>query len=559
MLSFGLFGSGGNDDTHITYWAAHTLAEHGGIFNYNGERFEQSSSLATVVLLGALRSLPPIGVPTLGYLLSMVSALFAVVLCARLADILEPESGAGVMPIVATLGPLLYWASSGMEAALAAAATVALPLLASALERRRDVRTLSWSAVALLLFASVRPENVVVLPCVMVALLVWGGVHARRERSGRPLVVVGVFSGLSIFAIGAVFGFRKLYFGTWFPGPVYAKAATHELTSSALYLWGSLRDSGFTTVPLVMAGLALSARRAFGRREHAMAFAVGGALVFAQLAFVLASPGDWMGMARFLVPVLPLAGCLGWITLQRWLTSSSRWVVVTFVAGANLAAAVDLVRAGAGEAGRAGLAVLQTRARLRDRIGPDFDFAWIEQANSAHLRDLTLLPRLLAIVDGIRRERPNRRVVLFTGQAGMVPFYVFREHFGAVRLIDAWQLTERSAEPCIEPGGLRRTMHGTQLGRRYLMANLQRFRERCGVERPDVVHGVGVPRADGIAALRRDGYVVIHTQVGTMKSYRSEPFRRSRVLADSCIAVDSGLAQRLRLEPKHYHWDLAAD
>ncbi|AUX28516.1 MULTISPECIES: hypothetical protein [Sorangium] len=49
LLGFVLLSAPGHDDSHITYWAAHTLEEHGQILNYNGERVEQSSSLAHVL------------------------------------------------------------------------------------------------------------------------------------------------------------------------------------------------------------------------------------------------------------------------------------------------------------------------------------------------------------------------------------------------------------------------------------------------------------------------------------------------------------------------------
>ena len=41
-----LFSSTGHDDAHITEWAAYSLARFGEILNYNGQRFEQSSSLS---------------------------------------------------------------------------------------------------------------------------------------------------------------------------------------------------------------------------------------------------------------------------------------------------------------------------------------------------------------------------------------------------------------------------------------------------------------------------------------------------------------------------------
>ena len=66
LLGLVLFSAPGHDDSHITYWAAHTLKEHGQILNYNGERVEQSSSLAHVLLLALLGAVTRVSLPTLG-------------------------------------------------------------------------------------------------------------------------------------------------------------------------------------------------------------------------------------------------------------------------------------------------------------------------------------------------------------------------------------------------------------------------------------------------------------------------------------------------------------
>src|SRR5665213_2790297 len=72
-FAFLLYGQSGQDDTYITYWPARTLAEHGQIWNYNGVRLEQSSSLSLVVILAILYKLLPLSMPTVGFLSSLGS------------------------------------------------------------------------------------------------------------------------------------------------------------------------------------------------------------------------------------------------------------------------------------------------------------------------------------------------------------------------------------------------------------------------------------------------------------------------------------------------------
>src|SRR6185437_14310633 len=66
------FPASGNDDTHITYWAAHALAEYGRIVNYNGAAIEQSSSLGLVLLLALVERVAYVAPPWSAPFLSIV-------------------------------------------------------------------------------------------------------------------------------------------------------------------------------------------------------------------------------------------------------------------------------------------------------------------------------------------------------------------------------------------------------------------------------------------------------------------------------------------------------
>ena len=74
-----LFPSAGRDDTYITLWPAHTLAEHGEILNYNGERVEQSSTLLMVLLLAPFATWVS-DLSTTAKLISLVAAIGCVLL-----------------------------------------------------------------------------------------------------------------------------------------------------------------------------------------------------------------------------------------------------------------------------------------------------------------------------------------------------------------------------------------------------------------------------------------------------------------------------------------------
>ena len=58
-VGFAVFPASGVDDAHITFWPAYTLAEHGSITNYNGERIRTSQNLPELeALLQRLLQIP---------------------------------------------------------------------------------------------------------------------------------------------------------------------------------------------------------------------------------------------------------------------------------------------------------------------------------------------------------------------------------------------------------------------------------------------------------------------------------------------------------------------
>ena len=74
VLGLSLLSSTLEDDSYITFWSAHALAESGEIVNYNGDRVEQSSTFAFVLLLAGLHLILPLDVPTIGTVVSLVFA-----------------------------------------------------------------------------------------------------------------------------------------------------------------------------------------------------------------------------------------------------------------------------------------------------------------------------------------------------------------------------------------------------------------------------------------------------------------------------------------------------
>lgn len=102
------YPAAGNDDSHITYWAAFALSEYGEIVNYNGVALEQSSSLLLVLLLAAIRKLLGVEPPTAAWWLSLASAALCVVMSARLARKVAPSAEPWAPLLLGSFLPFLY-------------------------------------------------------------------------------------------------------------------------------------------------------------------------------------------------------------------------------------------------------------------------------------------------------------------------------------------------------------------------------------------------------------------------------------------------------------------
>ncbi|MCB1615103.1 MAG: hypothetical protein KDI30_03720, partial [Pseudomonadales bacterium] len=119
-LGFISYVSTGHDDSHITFWASHTLLEQGEILNYNGDRIEQSSTLLFTLLIAATAFVTTINVIDSGYLLGIFFAganIAMTLLVAQKAAINRPVA---LAIILASSPSYLFWSFSGMETTLTA-------------------------------------------------------------------------------------------------------------------------------------------------------------------------------------------------------------------------------------------------------------------------------------------------------------------------------------------------------------------------------------------------------------------------------------------------------
>lgn len=489
-----LFTSTGRDDAYITYWAARSLARTGRITNYNGARLEQSSSLLQTLLLAAGNRMTTLSVPTLGIWLGIAAAVLTVLLAARVAERIQPGAGIIAAALTAVAPFLVYWAFGGLETPIVAVLLLLTLLAAADAAAAPTPRTLALLGLATVAFVLVRPEGGLVLGCVAAAALVLGltrlpGVPLGDGRWRGPLV----FLVIDVVASLLLVGFREWYFGHAVPQPVRAKVGGVRIGDGLHYLrlwwahWWML-----PILVLAVAGVVVVVRRRSWTTVMLVLLLVGYG------GFVVMTGGDWMEAGRFLVPVAPLVAILAAVAVRRipsvlWQSTAVVVVVATQVLGLGWVAS----RWSTGH---------PAWGRVTSNL-PAADVAvvagrpWYERGNRVHYRDAVFVVQLERVVDALAAKEPV--VTVTSGQAGMVPYYLFAHRPHGVRFIDTGSLTSDAFARCSH--ALVKSSLGAAMTLGYWLAHTG----ECGVPAPDVVYQLGPFSAQPVLAR---GYRLVYQQ-----------------------------------------------
>ena len=534
-----LFPSAGQDDTHITCWPAYTLSHYGQMLNYNGERVEQSSSLLQVVLLAALHAVTGLDLLTLAKVTSIGAGIAGLVALSTLVSrVTTRAAGVWAASMAAVSTPVVYWSFSGMETTLAAVAGLILIVtVADYLSGHHRASVWKLSA-ALAVFAMVRPEAPVLMATVLAAALLTP-TAAKRFGIACAWPRITRVSPWSVLILGtvtctALFAFRWMYFGDFWPQPVAAKFSSVSWRNIVIGLhyvkghaWNMGAATAMVTTTLVTSLFVTLAQQL--RRGTLNAYIwLSALLACGSLAFVITSSGDWMPTGRFLAHFLPIA--IAFIPFGVQGAASGRWVlpfIGVVVIALELTSAVTFAATGSTS--------FPLWARLAEPAShQDLRFSWFERHSRINVRDMPVIGALDTVVARLAAEK-HAPVVVMSGQMGMVSYHLALRHFGRVRFIDRHGLVERSLTDCgstrdgpRDTGGLAMTLA------QYLGAVEERM-PGCQLPRPDVIFDIGASSRSGVAAY---GYEDVFRQSGTIDAVGSR-LPGGTVLADAFIAVDS--------------------
>jgi arabinofuranosyltransferase len=247
------------DDAFISFRYARNLSHGLGlVYNPGLERVEGYSNFLMVILLAGFDALG-LRPELMAHVISIVStiALWSAVVWYALRSPPAPRWCWLVLlaPLwLAATRSVAVWSTGGLETRLFEALVVLgmFRLCAEVeAELRGEGRRLSWAAVLLALATLTRPDGLLVS---FGALVVSALVLARRRRLQLRAVLAAAVPFLLL--VGGHYGFRRLYYGQWFPNTYYAKVVQPWWQMGAIYETAfALEYAAYLWVPLLAFGV----------------------------------------------------------------------------------------------------------------------------------------------------------------------------------------------------------------------------------------------------------------------------------------------------------------
>lgn len=295
-----------NDDAYISFRYARNLAEHGQLVFNLGERVEGFTNFLWTVLLALglkVGVAPELSSRVMGTVCGALGLAVVNRISLRL-DGERPAPGHFVAPLgLAATSAYACWCMGGLETQLFTLLFLlgADRFLYEIGDPTRGARSAMWFALA----GMTRPEG----------LLLFGLAGAFRlarmlgvERRVVPRAQEWRWVALFVAVFGPYFAWRWWYFGWPFPNTFYVKSSG----GAGAWPWGlyylrrfSEDHMAYVLVPLALAGWPA---RSEPERRRLFSFAV---LVIAAFAVYTAKVGgDFMGLYRFVLPVIPLGALL---------------------------------------------------------------------------------------------------------------------------------------------------------------------------------------------------------------------------------------------------------
>lgn len=533
-----LYGNTARDDAFFTYWPAYSLAEHGSILNYNGEHVEQSSTLFYTVLLAATKTLLPFfALPTLSWALSLLSGVLTLWVFA--ATLQDRKAHAAATVLLASASPVIFWSSSGMETLSATFLFTAILFLCTTEKSIKKHYTL----LALCCTAAVlnRPEAFIVLLCFVVAM--WP-LQCLLRWSFKAIHHRVWFTALLSTALSAalVSAWRHYYFHAWLPQPVTAKHNDNiftNLLNGANYL--AHGGNSFITLAIMLAGLSCGLLAfLFWKHRHRTQIISGCVLAITQIAFIMATGGDWMDAARFLLPVLPALLLSVVLFFAPWPR-----ILLLLTLPAIAFALHDSWQFAQQQS--TGFAIHERQAAIRQYIPASVitsnPYSAAERQSKDALRDIPQLERLNTLIRQLNNHPQKLNIASI--QMGFIPYHLAINFPEKLHFLDLRALSTRELTDCHVLKPLSHTSNGLIISYEQFFALLPVLNRQCKIQKPDILYDLGYNMRK--QTLEDNGYIVTYLEQRTIRG----SFSKRAIGSELFVAVRKELAAQYRIADIH--------
>jgi hypothetical protein len=343
LVAHSLYFNFVTDDAFISFVYSRNLAEHGQLVFNLGERVEGYTNFLWTVLLALLMKLhlqPELMSRLFGTAFGAGGMLVVAWLSRRLREARQ-WSPWDALPALVLAGVPGYacWSSGGLETQMFTFFVTlgSAQYLADAIADREPGR----SSVSFALAALTRPEGLLFFAIC--------GLHRvltkLRARTLLPTAAELRWVGWFVLLVEPHLLWRRWYYGWWLPNTYYIKATGGAASwqRGGYYLLRFVEHFHLWMVPLLLIG-GLFAHKERGARLFAgyAALAVG---IF--VAYVASVGGDFMGLYRFAMPIVPLVALAAAVGLRLLLERFGlvpQVAVVALLLGGHLWHAVRIDR-----------------------------------------------------------------------------------------------------------------------------------------------------------------------------------------------------------------------
>lgn len=401
------------DDAYISFRYARNLALHGQLVFNLGERVEGYTNFLWTVLLalGIRLGIGPVVFSRfLGVAFGIATLAVVVRMSLRLAGERRSRWNLVAPLLLAGTGAFACWCSGGLETQLFTfLVTLGFDLALGEVTVGKGV----GSAAVFALAAMTRPEGVMLFALVALFRLM---TNWRRERRLLPQRFELAWAALFIALFAPYFFWRWRYYGWPFPNTFYVKSSGSGDTwkLGAYYLRRFCEDYGVHFLFFVV--LFARAGRGDERRQDLRLLTAIVWLAFA--LYVVKVGGDFMGLYRFVLPVVPL----GTVVLAE--SARRLYTQIRLKVGAKVAAAALGVVA-------AGFIVgtVHTSRQAMTFVGADNGIDM-----PAYLR--TYAEERIPVGQWLRQYRAQADLMT-VGGAGVIPYYSEIPAYDVFGLVDA--------------------------------------------------------------------------------------------------------------------------